>query len=557
MEIEAKFALPDARTLRRLRTVKTLANFSLSPSRIVRDHDTFLDTAGRLIYAAGYACRRRERDGKFIYSLKRKESTVGAVHRREELETVLPNDLPPAQWPDSPARERVLQLIGDESLSPLFDQKQKRVVRLVQRDSQTIAEMSLDTVRVAVRGVAREWLDLEVELKGEGTEADLAAFVTCLQNEWKLEPEPRSKFERGLEFVSANSAPQPTRPAKRVRPASVRRARPKKLLKPGIQMDDAMSEAARKTLLFHFQRMVEHEAGTRAGENIEELHDMRVATRRMRAALQIFDGYLDPDTIRPFGKSLRRIGRSLGAVRDLDVFRVKTNKYIDGLEVGRREELAPLLAAWQKEYDKARGELIAYFDGEKYQRFKETFGEFLRSPGKAAAPVVSREDVPVPYRVRHVLPRILFEGWGSVRAFDEWMAGENVALTRYHQLRITSKGLRYALEFFAETLSADAAGLIEQMKGLQDYLGDLQDGVVACNILREFLTWGEWKREPQAQPAPGEVIVAPGVAAYLAARQTEIQELVKGFPPIWEAICSPEFNRRLVALVEAWSTVRW
>ena len=552
MEIEAKFALPDTKTLRRLRTVKTLAGLSLSAGHVVQDHDTFLDTAGRLIFASGYVCRRRERGGELVLTIKQRQSASGAIQRREEIELALPANLPPADWPDSPARELALRLIGDEPLLALFDLKQRRTIRAIQREAQVVAEMSLDNVRVAVGELTLEWFELEIELKLEGAEADLVALVTCLQNEWKLESEPRSKFERALEFVTANAVPRPVRP-KRVRSAQApaRRARPKKLLKPGIELDNTMSEAARKTLLFHFQRMIEHEAGARAGQDIEELHDMRVATRRMRAALQIFEGYLDKDTIKPFGKSLRRVGRTLGAVRDLDVFRIKANKYVDQLEIERRAELEPLLAAWQTAYDGARVELLAYFDSDKYQRFKETFDEFLQNPATGAAPIVSRADVPIPYRVRHVLPAILFEGWARVRAFDEWMAGTNVALARYHQLRIASKGLRYTLEFFAETLSTDAVGLIEQMKGLQDYLGDLHDSVVACNILRDFLTWGIWRRGSQEDLTPREVIVAPGVATYLAARQTEIQESVKAFPPLWTAISSPEFNRRLVALVEA------
>ena len=316
-------------------------------------------------------------------------------------------------------------------------------------------------------------------------------------------------------------------------------------------MDDAMSEAGRKTLLFHFQKMVEHEAGTRAGQDIEELHDMRVATRRMRAALLVFEAYLDKETLKPFGKSLRRLGRALGAVRDLDVFHVKAQQYIDRLPDEQRGELEPLLAAWQTEYDAAREELVEYLGGVGYQQFKETFGAFLQTPGAGAAPIVSRQDAPVPYRVRHVLPAILFEGWARVRAYDEWITGANVPLARYHQLRIASKGTRYTLEFFEETLGADAGGLIEQMKALQDHLGNLQDSVVACSILRDFLTWGIWRRDLQKVRAKREVIIAPGVAAYLAARQGEIQELVKAFPPIWSVISSPEFNRRLAALAEA------
>ncbi len=549
MEIEAKFALPNAKTLQRLRIIKELAGFSLSASRVVQVHDTFLDTAGRLILAAGYVCRRRERDRAITITLKQLSRATDAVHRREELEIALPADLPPAQWHASPARDRVLKLIGDEPLAALFDLKQRRILRAVTRDAQPVAELSLDAVHVSVQKLTLAWLELEIELTPPGTEDDLAALVTCLQDEWKLQPEPRSKFERALEFVTANAAVAPVRPRRRAQ-VSRKSARPKKLKKPGIEINDAMSDAARKTLLFHFQRMAEHEAGTRAGQDIEELHTMRVATRRMRAALHVFDGYLDADAIKPFAKLLRRTGRTLGAVRDLDVFRFKAQHYLDQLAAERQTELEPLLAAWQTEHAAAREELLAYLDSEPYQRFKEQFGEFLQTPG-AGAPVFSREETPAPYRVQHVLPAILFEGWASVRAYDEWMTGADAPLARYHQLRIASKGLRYTLEFFEEVLGADAGGLIEKMKGLQDYLGNLQDSVVTCNVLRDFLTWGTWQRGDRKIATPREFIVAPGVAAYLAARQSEIQELVKAFPSVWSEISGPEFHRRLAAVAAA------
>ena len=57
MEIEAKFNIPDAETRQRLRSVESLAGFALSTGQIKQVHDTYLDTAGRLILAAGYTCR--------------------------------------------------------------------------------------------------------------------------------------------------------------------------------------------------------------------------------------------------------------------------------------------------------------------------------------------------------------------------------------------------------------------------------------------------------------------------------------------------------------------
>jgi inorganic triphosphatase YgiF len=108
--------------------------------------------------------------------------------------------------------------------------------------------------------------------------------------------------------------PSPKPPAPRIK-------LPRKV---GLHADDVMAEVTRKIIHFQFQHMLYHEAGTQMGQEIEELHDMRVATRRMRAALHVFGDYLDDDTWAPFDKGLRRTGRILGEVRDLDVFWEKT-----------------------------------------------------------------------------------------------------------------------------------------------------------------------------------------------------------------------------------------
>ncbi|MEW5719464.1 MAG: CHAD domain-containing protein, partial [Chloroflexota bacterium] len=487
--------------------------------------------------------------GEILFTVKQLRSTTDAIHRREEFEITLPADQPPAQWEPSPARDLVLGLVGDQPLAPLCDLRQTRLVRAISRADQSIATMSLDHVRIMIGKRTRSFRELEIELAHEGSEDDLAAIANCLQNEWKLSPAPRSKFERALEFVNEHSGVRSPVRAKAKR--KVKRFAPsEKLTAPGITPNDPMAEAARKVLAFQFQRMVAHEAGTRAGQDIEELHDMRVATRRLRAALRVFEKYLDDNTIKPFAKSLRRAARLLGATRDLDVFRAQAQRYLDQLPTERKTELDPLLAAWQTQYDSAREELVAYFDSEDYNTFKERFDELLQTPGAGAVPNISEDDEPLPYRVRHVLPQILFEHVAHVRAYDEWISSPDAPLTRYHQLRIACKRLRYALEFFREVLGVDVEGLIEKLKQLQDHLGNLQDAMVACNILRSFLMWGTWAPDkPAKKSASTELVVAPGIAAYLAARQNEIQDLVSAFPSVWSPITHEEFSRRLTALV--------
>ena len=214
MEIEAKFAVPDVETFQRLRVVDHLAGFALSAGQAKQVRDTYLDTPGRLILAAGYACRQREQDEGVLITLKGLGGAKDAVHRREELQVLLPTGAPPAQrfdtahckWPASPMRDQVRQLIGEAPLAPLFALRQTRIVRQMSQSERLVAEWSLDEVHLIVddpddNGKTQDYFELEIELAPQGTEDDLATVVTCLQDEWGLEPEPRSKFERALAFL--------------------------------------------------------------------------------------------------------------------------------------------------------------------------------------------------------------------------------------------------------------------------------------------------------------------------------------------------------------------
>jgi len=201
MEIEAKFKIPDVETWQRLQSVESLAGFALSTGQVKPVHDTYLDTARRSILAAGYTCRKRERDGQIIMTLKQLYRSTDAVHRRQEFEVVLPGPARPVQWPEGEARQLILTLVGDEPLLPLFDLSQTRMARAVSHGRRIVAELSLDDVHMVAGDREQAFYELEVELKTSGTEDDLATIVSSLQSEWGLQPETRSKFERALELA--------------------------------------------------------------------------------------------------------------------------------------------------------------------------------------------------------------------------------------------------------------------------------------------------------------------------------------------------------------------
>ncbi|MGD8996921.1 MAG: CHAD domain-containing protein [Anaerolineae bacterium] len=320
---------------------------------------------------------------------------------------------------------------------------------------------------------------------------------------------------------------------------------------PGLRIEDTMAEAARKTFAFHFQRMLYHEPGTRQGEDIEELHDMRVATRRMRSAFPVFGDYLDMARLKPILKGLKRTGSYLGAVRDLDVFWEKTQRYLDGLPSEEQDDLAALRRAWRTERERMRERMLVYLDGDRYAAFTGRFAQLLETPQAWRPPPLTRKGEAVPHRLRHVVPMAVYERTADVLAYDEWVTQPDVPLERLHRLRIATKRLRYTLEFFEEVLAPQARDLIKEMKKLQDHLGDLQDAVVASELLRDFLTWGTWGHaEGKKQAAlPSEPVVAPGVATYMASKQRELQQLLSAFPETWGYFQSHEFKQTVAAVV--------
>jgi CHAD domain-containing protein len=307
---------------------------------------------------------------------------------------------------------------------------------------------------------------------------------------------------------------------------------------PGILPGDEMSEAGRKVLYFHFVRMLKHEPGTRAGGDIEELHDMRVATRRMRSAFRVFGPYYKSRAIRDYVAGLKRTGRVLGAVRDLDVFMERALSYLGSLPPERSSDLDPLLKVWEKQREQARGKMIDYLDGDRYRDFVDAFHLFLQTPWAAA-----RKDdslPPTPTQVCHIVPKLIYERWAGVQAFSPLL--EDAPVSVLHALRIACKRLRYTLEFFEEILGPEAKGVITEVVCLQDHLGSLNDADVANALLSDFLF------APRGSKTR-ERIIAPGVVSYLATQQSELQTLIVTFPDAWQRFNRPEVRRWLAEAV--------
>ncbi len=310
----------------------------------------------------------------------------------------------------------------------------------------------------------------------------------------------------------------------------------------GLEATDSLAEAGRKVLSFHFGRMLAHESGTRRGDDIEALHDMRVATRRMRAAFRVFDGGFRRKTINPLLAGLRDTARALGPVRDLDVFIDKLQQYQQFLPENEQAGLQLLLEAWAAKRECARREMLAYLESKKYRRFKKDLLKFVSTAGAGAK--ATSEDKP--YQLRYLVPGLIYERFEAVHAYETRL--ETATPDTLHQLRITFKQLRYAVEFFAEILGEEGQRVIEAVKMLQDHLGELNDAEVASHSLRNLLA--EWDQN-QAHLPLVERQSPTQLAAYLEAKLEERQRLLESFPQAWACFNHSDLRRNLALAIAA------
>jgi CHAD domain-containing protein len=319
-----------------------------------------------------------------------------------------------------------------------------------------------------------------------------------------------------------------------------------------VNPENPMALVAWRVFSQQFSRMLAVEKATRKGEDIEALHDMRVAVRRMRAAAKVFEAYLDSEKLEPHIKGLRRTLGALGDTRDLDVFRERLEEYINKLPPENEHDLDPLFEMLDKKKEIARESMLAYLNSEKYANFKKEFSDFLSVPETWALPTTNEKHDALPNRVRDVLPSILYARFSDISVYSEWVGGPYVSVERLHRLRIAAKRLRYTLEFFESVLGEDAKLLSEELKNFQDHLGNLHDAIVAISLLSSYMETGEWN-SVEDETLPGEIGFSEnkkGIESYLGYMEKELEVLLNTFPEAWEKLRNGEFSERIANMVK-------
>jgi CHAD domain-containing protein len=400
-------------------------------------HSTYHDTSDHRLAAAAITLRYRSEHGEGAWQLK-------LPHDEDRLE--LEYEGTARTVPAAVLELLTAQLRGRRPVQ-VARLRTRRSGVLVRDGDRALAEVVTDAVDVFEgRRIVRRFDEIEVELV-DGDTADLRAIVHRLHRSGAIESDSRPKLFQALDLPAVRPSPQPRRKA----PAE---------------------EHVAAALWEQYVAIVRHDPGTRLGHDPEELHQMRVATRRMRAILRAAAPLLDPDWMRSLRAEVGWLGGALGPVRDLDV--LVEHLKADAHRLGDADERAflVLLRSLESEHEADRAAMLQALREPRFVRLVE------RLERETKAPPLTSAGGSLHALAGHEFRRLR----KRVRALGDHPPDDDL-----HATRIAVKRARYAAELAERSMGKAATAVIRDLKPLQDVLGDHQDAVVAETRIRALV----------------------------------------------------------------------
>ncbi|HEY2465398.1 MAG TPA: CHAD domain-containing protein [Steroidobacteraceae bacterium] len=460
-EVEWQLACSDLGSVKRwLSDHGTVGGLILEPRSTQQIFDTYLDTDDWRIHRAGFALRVRSGSGTTEATLKSlRSASTEVADRRELTETLANSDSQAIRESDGPVGTRVCAVSGKHALQPLFELRTSRQRFAVRKSDEAgqLGEIALDeTVISRPNGEPQaSIMRVEVEALTEKHEP-LQSLVTTLRSNCALESASDSKYSLGLKSVGL-TPPAPEFTA----------------------IDDTMTvtEVAMVNLRRYLAAWYLHEPGARLGEDPEELHDLRVAGRRLDGVLRQFRTFLPAEFLK-VRATLKTVLRALGHARDLDVALSELQEFSCKLPKSDRAGMEPLKQHLMSERGRARAQMLSVLDSIWVQRNLQELTVLLAAP--VAASESSAADLAL-----HASPRLIRRRFRKLRKRADAL-GSDSSTAEYHEVRGQVKKLRYALEAVAALYGKPAAGLIRALRRWQEDLGVQQDAAVATRRLNHL-----------------------------------------------------------------------
>ena len=369
-EVEWQLACTDLGSVRRwLADHGSIDGLVLEPRSTLQIFDTYFDTDDWRIHRAGFALRIRSGCGKSQATLKSLNSASAEVaDRREMSETMENSESESIRQSIGPVGTRIHALSGARALRPLFEIRTSRQRFAIRREdeAQQLGEIALDETVISHPHGAPDTSMQRVEVEAlTETHEPLRSLVKTLQIDCALEAAFDTKFSHGLKSVGL--VPEVTL---EFAPTAVDASM--------TMVEVALANLRRLLSAWHL-----HEPGARLGDNPEELHDMRVAGRRLEAILRQFRSSLPTSFLR-IRPALKTVLRALGHARDLDVALSELETFSREVPRSDRDSIEPLKQHLVSERDRARARMLSVLDSIWVQRNLQELTSLLGAPAAAS-----------------------------------------------------------------------------------------------------------------------------------------------------------------------------
>ncbi|MEO8040076.1 MAG: CHAD domain-containing protein [Betaproteobacteria bacterium] len=428
-------------------------------------YSVYYDTPERDLVRRGMALRLRKVAGRWVQTLKTAGTAQAGLHQRGEFEAPAAAQLlnfvalsatpAAALFADAELRAR---------LRPMFVTEFKRTARLVEIHPGELAELCVD--RGSITGGANRAAisEIELELKA-GAAEHLFDFADLLLAEVPLRLDNASKAERGYALL----APTDEAPAK-ARPPMVDAA---------MTASDAFVAIADACV----RQLQANERGVVTSDDVEYIHQARVAIRRLRSAFDLFRWIVPKAGVAPLAAAVKDLGTAFGGARDWDVFLTETLPPIAEV-FAEHPGIASIRTSAERLRATARAEARATVAAPRYTGLLLRLGATLVGRSWRAAlnaDALALEAVPIPEFATMLLER----QWKRVRRAGK--GHDDLAAEQLHALRIEIKKLRYAIEFLQALHPRKAVRtFLDQATELQDILGHLNDATVTAALLGQL-----------------------------------------------------------------------
>lgn len=287
-----------------------------------------------------------------------------------------------------------------------------------------------------------------------------------------------------------------------------------------------------KVLLARFDEVLEFREAALDFSDIKGVHDIRVATRRVRSALRDFTPLLHKRVLKPLKKDLKQFADTLGAVRDLDVFIAVLEELQDEVEdESIRQGIEKLIREQRALREVARLDLTESLEHDKLVDLQKSFADAI---DEAVSQKKSNRNLSFDEAGRDVIDDCL-DNLLSLEAYIYEPFNQNAL----HKFRLAAKRLRYALKLFVVCLGDDVSPFIKEIRRMQTFLGTVHD----CDVWIEIL--GERLRENKSLDESDYQAATWLLSEFVNKRTREYRSALN----LWSEWKTNDFAERLRALI--------